>query len=57
MDKEKLIEIIKEKAGEDGMQCAQALAIAKENNVSSRLVGEILNELDIKLRKCQLGCF
>ncbi len=57
MEKEKLIEIIKEKSEDGGLQCAQALALAKELKVPPKQIGELLNELDIKIRKCQLGCF
>jgi len=37
--------------------CSGALAIAKSLGIPSRDVGRIANELDIKISKCQLGCF
>lgn len=37
--------------------CAQARAIAEELNVPYIEVGRAANELKIKIRKCELGCF
>ncbi|MBN1355533.1 hypothetical protein JXA40_04585 [bacterium] len=37
--------------------CAQALNLASEFKVSPRQVGDLLNELKIKVYGCQLGCF
>ncbi len=43
---------------EDGkIPCKKALEIAEEENVPPLKVGEILNELKIKIVSCQLGCF
>ncbi|MEN8143132.1 MAG: hypothetical protein ABFQ82_05995 [Thermodesulfobacteriota bacterium] len=47
-----------QKASEDGgIQCAAALGIAKKLGVTPKEVGEVANHLNIKIRKCQLGCF
>jgi len=37
--------------------CPDAFALASSMSVSSQTVGKLLNELDIKVRQCQLGCF
>jgi LAO/AO transport system kinase len=37
--------------------CSGALAIAKSLGIPTHEVGRIANELDIKISKCQLGCF
>ncbi len=39
------------------LPCAVAFQIAKEFKVSLRKIGEIANELEIKVSRCQLGCF
>ncbi len=37
--------------------CARALGLAKKLNVPSRDIGQVADELKIKICKCQLGCF
>lgn len=44
-------------ATEGKMKCAQALAIAKELKTSPKRVGDMLNDMNIKIINCQLGCF
>ena len=39
------------------IRCHAALTLAKELNIDSRALGEILNLLKIKVRECSLGCF
>lgn len=57
MDKEKLIEKIKSRAKDNRMPCAEAMKIAEEEQVPSNLIGEILDEIGIKVTTCRLGCF
>jgi len=57
MENEQLIQKIKLHAKDGKIACMQALKIAEEENVPSKKVGEILNELKIKIMNCQLGCF
>ncbi len=57
MEKEKLIEKVKAASKDGGISCAQALAVALEAKVSTHEVGDILDELKIKINSCQLGCF
>lgn len=46
------------KAAHEGrVQCAGALGIARELGVRSSDVGEIADEMRIKISRCQLGCF
>ncbi len=54
---EKLIEAIKEEVKDDKISCRQALGIAERLGVSPAVVGKTLNELKIKIKGCQLGCF
>jgi len=39
------------------ISCKQALRTAEEEDVSPKVLGELLNELKIKIATCQLGCF
>ena len=39
------------------ISCKQALRTAGEEDVSPKVLGELLNELKIKIATCQLGCF
>jgi LAO/AO transport system kinase len=39
------------------LPCAVAFRIAKELGVASKVVGDAANRLNIKIAKCQLGCF
>jgi hypothetical protein len=45
-------------AAPDGkMPCAVACRLAEELGLSRLDLGELLNELKIKIIQCQLGCF
>ncbi len=37
--------------------CATAFQLAEELGLSRKRMGELLNELHIKIIHCQLGCF
>jgi len=37
--------------------CAQACALAKDMEITKQKIGKLLDELEIKITKCQLGCF
>ena len=39
------------------LPCAAAFGIAKKLGVSPKQVGDAANRLNIKIAKCQLGCF
>jgi len=57
MDKAKMAEKVKSLSKGGKMSCKQALKLAEEEKISSRDLGELLNELKIKVASCQLGCF
>jgi len=42
---------------ENRILCSSALAIAKTLGISPGEVGKHANKLNIKISKCQLGCF
>ena len=39
------------------LPCAAAFGVAKKLGVSTREIGDAANRLNIKIAKCQLGCF
>lgn len=55
--KEKLLETVKETAREGKLSCTAARKIADEFNVPPKVVGEICDQLKIKIKACELGCF
>lgn len=54
---EKVIKAVKETAVDNRISCAQAHWIAADLEVPVPLVGRALDLLEIKLSRCQLGCF
>ena len=42
---------------EDRIQCSSALAIARSLGIPPGEVGKTANKLNIRISKCQLGCF
>ncbi len=58
---EKLINAVLERAQEiDGrkkLACAEAFELAQEFGVEVIEIGRICNQHNIRIRKCQLGCF
>ena len=48
---------IKAAAPEGKLACAAAFRLAEELGLSRHDLGELLNELKIKIMQCQLGCF
>lgn len=53
-----IAEIIKKSIKEEGkITCKDALKIANEAGVSPSEVGKEINNMKIKIKGCQLGCF
>jgi hypothetical protein len=48
---------IRESLIDGRLPCPAAFQIAKEMKVTPREIGEACNQLNIKVRSCQLGCF
>jgi hypothetical protein len=48
---------IKAAAPEGKIPCAAAFKMAQELGLSRKEMGELLNEMRIKITQCQLGCF
>jgi hypothetical protein len=57
MNQEEIKGKIQAAATEGRIPCAAAMNLAKELGISRKEMGELLNELRIKITQCQLGCF
>lgn len=57
MSPEEIKARIKAAAPEGKITCSAAMSLAKELGISRKDMGELLNELRIKITQCQLGCF
>lgn len=57
MEREKIIRAIRERAKEDHMPCAVCFQIAEEFDIPKKELGEILDEIGVKVIQCQLGLF
>jgi hypothetical protein len=57
VNQEEIIAKLKEAAKDGKIPCAMAFKIAKECNVSTKEIGNQINQLKIKISNCQLGCF
>jgi len=57
MEKEKLYQEILKRSQEGRIACRQCFDLAREYDVSLKIVGDICNEKNVKIRACQLGCF
>ena len=56
-DKEKIVQVLRERSRDGKIPCPVALQVAKELGVPTREVGRLLDELKIKVVECQLGLF
>lgn len=57
VSKEALQEAVRNAAKEDRLTCEQAHELGKELDVSLGEIGAVCNELNIRIKACQLGCF
>jgi len=57
MERDKIIEVIKQRAREGRIPCAVCFQIAEEYGVPKRELGKLLDELEIKVIQCQMGLF
>lgn len=55
--KEKLLKLVKEGAVDNRLSCNLAHRLSEENGFTLGEIGQICDELKIKISKCQLGCF
>lgn len=57
MDDEKLKELIMDNQSNQRISCQSACEIADKAGVSRMRVGRLIDEMEIKIQACQLGCF
>jgi len=57
MTRDELKNKIRTASPEGKIPCAAAFNLAQELGVSRKEMGDLLNELRIKITQCQLGCF
>jgi hypothetical protein len=57
MDKEQLYQEMQPRVQDSKISCRQCFDLAKEFNVSLKIIGEVCNEKGIRIHACQLGCF
>ena len=57
MNEEEVKNRIRAAAPEGKIPCAAAFRLAEELGISRQDLGNLLNELRIKIIQCQLGCF
>ncbi len=57
MTLEERIAKIRAAAPADKIPCAAAFKLADDLGLSRQELGDLLNELHIKITRCQLGCF
>jgi hypothetical protein len=57
MTREELKAKIRAAAPEGKIPCAAAFRLAQDLGISRQDMGDLLNELRIKITQCQLGCF
>jgi len=57
LKEEEIAAKLKEAAKDEKISCTMAQKIASENKISMNQVGNLLNNMKIKITQCQLGCF
>jgi hypothetical protein len=57
VSKEKLVAAIKKASGDGRLTCEKAHELGKELDVPLKEIGAVCNELKIRIKDCQLGCF
>lgn len=55
--KGKITEAVKEAAKEGKISCTAARKIANDFNVPPKVIGDVCEEQEIKIKACELGCF
>lgn len=57
MDKENIVKELGVFVKDGKLPCKKAMEFAEKNNIPLKTVGDILNEIKVKVTTCQLGCF
>jgi len=57
ISKDKLIAAVTKASGDGRLTCEKAHELGKELDVPLKEIGTVCNELNIRIKDCQLGCF
>ena len=57
VDRKRLEEAVLKKTTAGKIPCVQCFQLAEEFGISKKEMGDILNEMEVKISHCQLGCF
>jgi hypothetical protein len=57
MNREKIIEAIQTASEQNRLSCEKAHEISAALTISLQEIGEVCNDLKIKITACRLGCF
>jgi hypothetical protein len=57
MERDKVIEAIKQRSQDNRITCAVCFQIAEEYGIPKRELGKLLDELGVKVIQCQMGLF
>jgi hypothetical protein len=57
MDDKELKELIMKSQHDNRISCKAACDIADRSGASRKRIGELIDELKVKIHSCQLGCF
>jgi hypothetical protein len=57
MNEHDIRQFIKKTCPNNKISCENVFRISEELGISKKEIGQILNELDIKIHSCQIGCF
>jgi len=57
MNDTELKELIMKRQENHRISCVTACDIADETGISRKRIGELLDDLGVKIHSCQLGCF
>ena len=57
MKQEELIEKVRAASADNRLSCERAHELSRELDVTLGEIGAICNDLNIRISKCQLGCF
>lgn len=52
-----ILDKVKEVAKDGKLSCPKARKLAKDLGVPPHVIGEVCDELNIKIKDCELGCF
>jgi hypothetical protein len=57
LSKERLLKAVEEAAKDGRLSCERAHELGRKLGVELKEIGAACNELKIKIKACQLGCF